>query len=133
MSSIEGIVESGVGRGATFIAIPVYHEIFEDLLEDTPFPGTLNVKLKLNDAEVVNQAFETGIVHENLEYDGRSYGGIVVIPLEIIGPSDNIRAVGVRPHLTSHTSDILEIVSGIHLRSSLDLKDGNSMRFILTK
>ncbi len=129
MTTFTGVIQSGMGRGANFIAMPIYHDIFSKLLNEDPFPGTLNLKLVGDPIEVINVAFENGKVFDDLEVDGKSFGGIITIPVRILGYEREIIAVGVRPLLTTHTSEIIEIVSGDHIRSTLRVKDGQTVEF----
>lgn len=123
---IKGEVLSGTGRGAGFIALPIYNNIFSLYLNDSPYHGTLNIKLNDEDATHVNQKFEQGHTHEELVSDGKKYGGIVIIKVRLVG-KPSIPAVGVRPLLTTHQSDILEIVSATHLRSLFNVTDGDEL------
>lgn len=118
---------SGTGRGAKFISLPIYSEIFQELLGDPPFFGTLNLILPKSETDYISNRFNEGKVFTDLEFEGKSYGGIVTIPLVIPCKDKNINAVAVRPHLTTHASNIIEIVSPIHLRECLELKDDDQL------
>lgn len=122
---VKGTVLSGTGRGAKFISLPIYKNIFENLLGKEPFLGTLNIELPTEDAKFVNKKFSEGQVFDNLEYNNKEYGGIITIPLEVIYNGESYNGVGVRPYLTVHDSDVLEIVSPIHLRKNMNLEDGD--------
>ena len=126
-----GTVQSGTGRGAKFIALPIYANIFESYLGKPPFFGTLNLKLNDTAAAIVNKAFRQGKVFDNLEYEGKEYGGIVVIKVSIALNGKSIDAVAVRPHLTEHEGNIVELVSDKNLRQTLELQDGDTVKFNL--
>jgi len=126
-----GTVQSGTGRGAKFIAIPIYSEIFESHLGDTPFYGTLNLQLDEDGAKIINQAFQEGQVYEDLVYEGKEFGGIVIVPVRIKSNGTSIDSVAVRPYLTTHDSDVVELVATKHLRKVLDLEDGDTVSFEL--
>jgi riboflavin kinase len=120
-------VTSGTGRGAKFIALPIYSQIFRKLLGESPFFGTLNLVLPQSESDYITSRFKEGRVFTDLEYEGHEYGGIVVIPLVIPCEDNEISAVAVRPHLTTHDSNIIEIVSSKHLRKCLELKDNDEL------
>ena len=50
MTSLNGVVTSGLGQGAYFMSLPWVQDAVRRLIGFTPYPGTLNVRL---DADMV--------------------------------------------------------------------------------
>ena len=128
---ISGSIVVGTGRGAKFISLPIYEQIFEKLLSKKPFHGTLNLQLKDDDAKIIKEKFIDGTVYDESIYKGKAYGGIITLPIKIVCDEGEIDGVAVRPHLTSHSSSIIEIVSHKHLRSCLKVGTGDVVQFYI--
>ncbi len=128
---LTGVVQEGKGEGAKFISLPTYDKIFTKLLGSQPFPGTLNVKISEEDGRVVTELFnKKGQRFEELYFQNKKMGDIIVIPCEIGGLS-NHKSVIVRPLLTTHHIDIIEIVSSAHIRDILNLKDQDQITVVV--
>lgn len=113
--------------------MPVYSNIFSGLLESKPYPGTLNIKLDPEFVELINRYFEIGTKFDNLITDSKSTGGIIVNHFYVTIEGLQIMCVGVRPLLTTHHTDILEIVSQFFLREKLDLKNNSRLDLQITR
>lgn len=113
--------------------MPVYSNIFSGLLEAKPYLGTLNIKLDPEYVELINRYFEIGTKFDNLITDSKSTGGIVVNHFYVNIEGSQIMCVGVRPLLTTHHTDILEIVSQFFLREKLDLKNDSRLDLEITQ
>jgi riboflavin kinase len=118
---------TGVGRGAKFISIPIYSNIFYQLLGKTPFLGTLNLKLSQLDTKYVEQVFLQGTVFDNLSYKGVSYGGIITVDVDLHFNQMILHCVGVRPLLTSHDKNIIEVVSDVNIREHWELYNSENV------
>ena len=129
---ISGVIVTGTGRGSKFITMPVYSSIFSGLLDSKPYPGTLNIKLDPEYVELVNRYFEIGTKFDNLITDNKSTGGIIVNHFYVNIDGSEILCIGVRPLLTTHQTDILEIVSQIFLREKLSLDDNSRLDLKIT-
>ncbi len=83
---INGVVQEGKGEGAKFISLSVYDKIFTNILGKQPFPGTLNVRISEKDGKDISILFnKKGLRFENLFYQGKKMGDIIIIPCEIQG------------------------------------------------
>lgn len=119
---LEGNVLRGLGEGQYYVNIPGYRKQFEEKLHFTPFPGTLNVKLSENSSALRNQLLELPAVQIEGFNDGeRTFGGGKCYPVSVGG----IEAAVVAPERTHYPSDLIEIISPVKLRDSLNLKDGD--------
>ncbi|MHA2099491.1 MAG: DUF120 domain-containing protein [Candidatus Kariarchaeaceae archaeon] len=132
MKKIEGYIVSGTGRGSKFITMPVYSRIFSRLLNATPYPGTLNIKLDQEYVNLVNQYFRIGTKYDNLVTNGKTTGGIILNHFFYDNDNENSICIGVRPLLTSHETNVLEIVSQHYLRQKLNLKDDSRLTLYIT-
>ena len=128
-----GDIVTGFGRGARFVSLPVYESIFAKHLGKIPFHGTLNLTLSGNDIEEVNNKFRSGQKYDDLQHEGNSTGGIILIEVKIRCNPNNgeINAVAVRPLQTHHDTSVIEIVAHENIRKHWDLSDGCNLQVIL--
>ena len=118
---IRGKITSGVGKGAYFTTLSwVQQQCFEKL-GFKPFPGTLN--LEIEDAEIlIVDAFHPDEGIKLVPPDSNFCSGyaypvsISGIPGAIISPAAEVR---------THAKNIIEIISGVSLKDSLAVKDGD--------
>lgn len=122
---IHGEVVAGLGEGKYYTSLPGYLSQFEKQVGFTPYPGTLNVKVKDRDALETVRSRE-GVQLESFKDKGRSFGGARCHRAKI----GRMVCAVVVPERTHH-SDILEIVSSKNLRMSLKLKDGSEVEVVL--
>ncbi len=154
-----GEVSSGLGRAAVFMAQPHYQDQFRELLGVTAWPGTLNVSVSGEDhanylalrslagidtlgvksaisdaAESVDTAEVEPFRIRGFLREGRSFGGATAFQARIeradTDAGDNIVCAILIPDLTRHI-DVVEVISQLFLRESLDLIDGDRVRLQL--
>lgn len=113
---LNGIVRSGLGRGAYFISQEPYRSFFKGLLGKPPFPGTLNVEL--------NSDWIEELPLKN-HYQPANKGGFWYY----LGEIENLKIVVIRPDKSKHPNNILEIVASEYLRDLFDLTDGDRISF----
>lgn len=119
--AFSGIVASGLGEGAFYMKQEGYRSQFRRKLGYEPYEGTLNLRVQgadLSRLEVLRQ--EEGIPIDGFSDEGRTFGGAKCFPAEVRG----VECVVILP-LRTHHDDNLELISRIHLRSKLDLADGD--------
>src|SRR3989338_2563293 len=104
---------SGTGKGAYFVRL--YSELFEEKLGIRPFPGTLN--LVTESVPILSPLKKISIQKEG-------YGAVDCYPILFQGYY-TYKAFLLRPHKTTHTENILEIISEINLRKHLNVRDGD--------
>ncbi len=127
MTSLTGSLTSGLNRGAKFLALPVYKSIFTKELKEEPFCGTLNLVISPEDAELVGRLFDSAHTFDNLVNEGKPVGAIATLPIRLSNGEHERFSVIVRPLLTSHQSEIIEIVSSICFREEWGLEDGDTL------
>ncbi|MEM0015059.1 MAG: DUF120 domain-containing protein [Zestosphaera sp.] len=118
---LEGRVVKGFGVGARYVAMPPYNIILTELIEDEPFPGTLNIEIGKTYEELIRECTPSSIrsvVVNGVERGGFYYwfGKLPELPDEWV--------LIVRPHLSRHNPDVVEVISNNNLREKLNLNDG---------
>jgi len=117
--SLEGVVVSGLGQGARFMAIPWVRDAVRRLLGFDPYPGTLNVKLVDPDVIAAWRKIQDGpavrLAPPPPEACGARLFRVTVAP--------DVDAAVIVPDVTRYGNDVLELIAAVHLRSHLGLKD----------
>jgi riboflavin kinase len=117
--SLDGVVVSGLGQGAGFMAIPWVRDAVRRLLGFDPYPGTLNVKLIDPDMVAAWRKIQDGpalrLVPAPPEECGARLFAITMAP--------DIDAAIIVPDVTRHPEEMLELIAPIHVRSRLGLHD----------
>lgn len=125
---LQGNLITGLGEGQYYIGLDGYKSQFEKILDFTPFPGTLNVKLTdlsnslRNRIDMIHAATISGFT------DGkRTFGGGKCYPVKI----EEIDGAVIVPDRSHYPDDLLEIIAPVNLRDTLDLKDGDEIKIIV--
>ena len=124
LTSIElkGNIFSGRGEGKYYVSQPGYLESFRAKLGFEPFHGTLNVKIKSNyvdHLELIRGSWP--IIIEGFKSEERPFDAVLCYPLRIVGL--DAKVVGIMPRRTHHPTNVLELISKLNLRETLNLKD----------
>lgn len=127
---IAGRLMTGLGEGKYYTTLEGYKKQFETKLGFIPFPGTLN--LSLDSASVAARKkldVRKGIVIDGFTSEKRTFGGGKCFLCTILHrDAEGIRCAVVIPDRTHYPEDVLEIISPVHLRDKLQLKDGDEVR-----
>ncbi|MDH5402746.1 MAG: CTP-dependent riboflavin kinase [Candidatus Heimdallarchaeota archaeon] len=124
-----------MGKGKHFLSLQPYNKIFTDLLDKYPFLGTLNIELEDNDLEKLNHLWSSGIIFDDVKDGDTSLGAIITLPVYIksknapLNENQYIKGIIVKPLLSTHNTNIIEIVSHLNLRVSLGLSDDSLLEF----
>lgn len=121
MTSLQGMVVSGVGQGARFMALEWVRRAVRDAVGFDPYPGTLNVRLA--DSETVGRW--RGIRDRApliLSPPAADVCGGRLVPIVV---ASDVPAAVVVPDITRYGEDVLEVVAAVHLRNRLGLRDGD--------
>jgi riboflavin kinase len=122
VTSLAGVVTSGLGQGAYFMSLPWVRDAIRRLIGFTPYPGTLNVRL---DAEMVAvwQAIRDG--HSIVMAPPPSEPcGARLVPV-VVAP--DVEAAVIVPDVTRYGDDLLELIAAVLERSRLGLHDHESL------
>lgn len=110
---IKGRVVPGLGEGGFYVE--KYAEEFEKALGFKPFPGTLNI-------EITNSALP---LHEckgvEVKPPAPGYGSVVAYEACL----NSVKVYIIKPLMTKHSSQVIEVISPIKLREVLGLKNGD--------
>ncbi len=121
---------SGPGRGRYFVSLPIYYLLFTEILNEEPYPGTLNVEVNTPVSDI-ERLCRPQLVR-NVLFEGRLYGGFRYW-IGSIGRDGATAAdvVVVRPNLSKHHEGVLEVVSSKYLRELLNVRDGDYVQLAL--
>ncbi|MBP1907844.1 winged helix-turn-helix domain-containing protein/riboflavin kinase [Methanolobus bombayensis] len=123
-----GVVITGLGEGQYYIAKDGYMSQFRDKLDFKPFPGTLNVRLNDESAQLRdNMDFMEPLTIHGFNDGERSFGGGKCYPVEIEG----IKSAVIIPDRTHYPADLLEIIAPLKLRETLKLNDGDEVKIVV--
>lgn len=121
--TIRGSVTSGLGEGAFYMKQRGYKEQFRKTLGYEPFEGTLNLRVEGGDLAKLQILWEEpGIPIAGFTDGGRTFGGAKVFPAAVAG----VESAVILPIRTHHTDNV-ELISRVHLRSKLGLRDGDAV------
>lgn len=118
---VKGSLFSGIGKGRIFTEIGWVREGIKNLLGFEPKPGTLNLKLKSEDFELINEIKEFGIP---LESPDPTFCNAFLLPAKI----GELQGCAIFPEKEVWVhKDTLEVLSPVILREELGLEDGDSV------
>lgn len=123
---IRGEIFSGMGEGRYYVSIEGYRRRFEEKLGFTPYPGTLNLKLKSYHDVQTRKLLEAypGIIIEEFEEGGRTFGRVKCFKALIEGKIEGSVLLINRTH---YGEDVIEVIAPVFLREALSLKDGENV------
>ena len=123
MNELKGKIVTGLGEGQYYISREGYRKQFNLKLGFDPSPGTLNLKL----AEPFPQAEADFIKIEGFVDENGTFGGCKCYRVMI----GDIKGAIVRPERSSYPPNLIEVIAPVHLRKTLNLKDGDELEMIL--
>jgi len=125
--TLEGVLFTGLGEGAYYIAKDGYRKQFIEKLGFDPYPGTLNLKLTTDYDMKTRTELEgyPSIELQGFKNESRSFGAVKCYPAVI---NNKVKGAVVFAMRTHYDSSVLEVVAPTFLRGSLKLKDGNKVK-----
>jgi len=127
-TELEGVVVSGLGEGQYYISVSGYMKQFQEKLGFTPFPGTLNVKIKEYCFDARKKMEELPCIKIDGFSDGqRTYGASDCYPAKI----NAIRGYIIVPERTHYQTDLLEMIAPVKMREALNLTDGEEVTVVV--
>jgi len=123
---LKGVLVSGMGEGAYYMALKGYTKQFKSKIGYVPFPGTLNVRLDQKTHQEAIKQFETleGIKIKSFSDGKRSYGWVKCFPAKL---NNSINCELIMLERTHHDDSVVELISKICLRKTGKLKDGSKV------
>ena len=125
---IVGKVSKGLGEGGYYISMPGYKKQIMEKLGFSPYPGTLNVKL--DESEVWKREYllqQEPIIVPGFRDGERTYGDFFAYKCKIQSQVCYI----IVPIRTHHGPTVIEIISPVNLRETLNLKDNDQISVII--
>jgi len=116
-----GTVTRGIGEGALFMSMEHYKKEIKEKLGFDAFPGTLNIKTKENWQHSLEK--KDKITINGFEKDGKKFGGATCYMAKLNGIDGSI----IIPEINKH-KEILEFIAPIHIKSKLNIKDGDKVK-----
>lgn len=118
---LDGVLVRGLGEGTFFMSIQHYQSEIRKKLGFNAYPGTLNLRVKKNKANLLKNIKPIRI--NGFKSGNKIFGGADCYKAKI----ENINGAIIIPHLTKHKKDIIEFVATLHLKSELKLKEGDKV------
>jgi|TARA_B100001971_G_C18164519_1_gene523381 riboflavin kinase len=119
---IEGVVEEGLGEGKLFMSLDHYKKEIKGKLGFDAFEGTLNIKVNNSDLKLLNNPIKI----EGFEKDNKKFYGVDCYKAKI----KDIDGAVIIPELSRH-KDTIEFIAPVHLKSELNIKDGDKIKIEL--
>jgi len=124
---ISGRVIKGLGEGTRFMSMEHYKKEIKEKLGFDAFPGTLNVKVDQNQLEKLSNCKK--IIINGFEKNGKKFGGAVCFKAKI----KEIKGSIIIPDINKHEKNIIEFISKTHVKSELNIENGDEISVELEK
>lgn len=118
---VEGIVTTGLGKGAFFLSQDFYKNALNEKCGFIPFPGTLNIIIPTDYLNEINEIKENC---ENIIKPEGDFGAVKYIEATL---NDDIKGAIVFPAKTVHEENYLEFIAPMKLREELELEDNDKV------
>ncbi len=120
---ISGIIQSGAGKGAYFTQVDWVVKQCENKLRMTPFPGTLNVRVREEDAPGLSQFFlktDFELIPDDPSFCAARVKKVTIndVPAAVVLPGEDVRI---------HDSRTIELIAACSLKKRLGLEDGDTV------
>lgn len=119
---LKGKVVSGLGVGRKYVEL--YRHMFRKYLGINPFPGTLNVDVGCDVSAILAK-----MRHKLIPPPFPGYGEVIAYK----GYIKDLEVYVIKPCITSHGWNILEIISEKNLRKQLKLRDGDEIEITIVR
>ena len=126
---ISGTVFSGLGLGASFMALEWVQKTLELRLGFKAYPATLNVRP--DSADDLARWKQVQQVAERVEIipPDASFCHALCFPVEVAEPSlaEKIRGAVLLPQVEDYPADKIEIIAPLNIKESLGVRDGSRL------
>lgn len=122
----KGTIISGMGEGAYYMSMKGYTKQFKTKLGYTPFPGTLNVKLKNKEYTEAKRSLDVygGIMINGFSDGKRTYGWVKCYPAKINNSIDSALITLERTH---YDDSVIELISYTNIKKAAKLSTGSQI------
>ncbi len=126
----EGYVVSGLGEGAYYMSRRGYVLQFEKYLGFTPYPGTLNIKLRDSYYISQNRLLRrlSGYHIKGFRTKERVFGDVRAFKAKI---NDKIEGAVIYAERSIYGFEMMEVIAPVYLRGELSLSDGDMVRVVV--
>ncbi len=123
--NVSGEVISGMGEGKYYMELTGYKKQFTKKLGFTPYPGTLNLKLKSTEDIRARQILGDieGIDIKGFKSGERTFGPVKCFTAKI----DSIAGAVIIPIRTHHGANTLEVIAPENIRDKIGLNEGDTV------
>jgi riboflavin kinase len=123
--TLKGIVFSGLREGTYYVSQRGYTHQFQKKLGFTPYPGTLNLRLLSTEIDKKREliAFPS-IKIKGFKGSSRRFGDVRCFPTRI---NDEVDGAAIIIDRTHYDDSVIEVISSVHLRSTLNLNEGDTI------
>lgn len=123
--NVTGEVISGMGEGRYYMELPGYKKQFIGRLGFTPYPGTLNLRLKKEEDVRGRQILRDleGIEIKGFTSGERTFGPVKCFMAKI----DGVEGAVIIPMRTHHGFNTLEVIAPENIRDKIGLSDGDTV------
>jgi riboflavin kinase len=122
---VTGEIVSGMGEGKYYMELDGYKKQFKKKLGFTPYPGTLNLKLKsevdIRGRQILQDT--QGIEIEGFKSGERTFGAVKCFMAKI----DGVKGAVIIPMRTHHGFNTLEIIAPEKIRDKIGLNEGDEV------
>ena len=122
---LKGVVKGGLGEGSFFMGLKPYQKAMRILLGYQPYKGTLNLSASIAEAEAFIHTMEK-VTIPGFTVGTKTFGEVYCYPCRI----KNEKCAIVIPKFTRYDLSTVEIISKRHLRTALELKDGDEIQIV---
>lgn len=125
---ISGELVTGLGEGKYYVSKSQYKNQFKKLLGIEPYPGTLNLQVKIKDIRTFLMNKECVNI-KGFEGKERSYGNISAYPIGVFKEKSDFgkKAAIIIPERTNHPEDVVEIIADFYIRGDFKLSDNDKL------
>jgi len=121
---LRGEVTRGIGVGRQFVGRHIYYVILTEILGEEPYLGTLNVRVEVPVEEIERRCAPQHV--KTVISNGSIFGGFRYWLGKVAkNPDRVVDALIVKPDLSKHGSNIIEVISSKYLREYLGVGDGD--------
>jgi riboflavin kinase len=117
---LKGRVTSGVGEGAKYVRL--YRSVIQRYLGIDPYPGTLNIDFGRDISDLLAR-----LKGRLIPPPEEKYVAVIAYRASVNGKI----VYAVRPCITKHGWNILEIIADTNLRREFGLRDGDLVEIII--
>lgn len=124
----KGKLVSGFKEGSYYMSQENYKKEFKKNLGYEPWPGTLNIEIE-NSIDLKNLK---SIEIQGFKENEKTFGSLECYQCWIIGKEELFTHL-IAPKINKHPKNVIEIISPVNLKKTLNLKDGDTIQIKLVK